>query len=151
MTTLKQMRCLISFRAHYLSHSLTHNLTLAHGHSLPHSLSHTHSISLSHTHSHSFRFSLSPTSYTGHMRFIGEIYMYGLVGISKMKGCVEELMESEEVMIRLPFPSLSAYFFSVFVSLSLSLSLSLSNSLTHTHAFCTFASHHFSLTNFLSQ
>ena len=36
-------------------------------------------------------------SYTGHMRFIGEIYMYGLIGVSKMKYCIEALITSPEV------------------------------------------------------
>ena len=38
-------------------------------------------------------------SYTGHMRFIGEIYMYGLVKQSVMKHCVLELINSPEVRI----------------------------------------------------
>ena len=36
-------------------------------------------------------------SYTGHMRFLGEIYMYGLVKMKVMKFCILELINSEEV------------------------------------------------------
>jgi translation initiation factor 4G len=40
-------------------------------------------------------------SYTGHMRFIGEIYMKGLVKANIMHSCVEELLQNtgEEVLV----------------------------------------------------
>lgn len=41
-----------------------------------------------------------PLSYTGHMRFIGEIYMCGLVTMTVMKFCIEELIKSDEVSER---------------------------------------------------
>ena len=36
-------------------------------------------------------------SYTGHMRFLGEIYMYGLVKQKVMRYCILELVGSDEV------------------------------------------------------
>ena len=38
-------------------------------------------------------------SYTGHMRFLGEIYMYGLVKMKVMKFCILELIGSDEVSL----------------------------------------------------
>ena len=38
-------------------------------------------------------------SYTGHMRFIGEIYMKDLVKASIMQYCIDQLLESTEEQV----------------------------------------------------
>ena len=54
----------------------------------PHSLLHTASL---------YHVVSCYCSYTGHMRFIGELYMYGLVNQKVMRYCIMELVNSEEV------------------------------------------------------